>query len=165
MSIAVEIEALEQLTTNELATRYAELHGRVSRSRHRTYLIRKIAWRLQANAEGDLSERARRRAEVRVMAPKTMIVPVQEGRGGTIERHVSIERPRDPRLRRPARPSSGSTRDGRCAYWSSKTTASSLMASGTRPRPTTSITSRRSRWWGRCGGEVGVREVVSLMMH
>jgi hypothetical protein len=41
------------------------------------HLIRKIAWRMQANAEGGLSERARRRAEelandadVRVTPPK-----------------------------------------------------------------------------------------------
>ena len=32
------------------------------RSRHRAYLIRKIAWQLQALAEGGLTERARRRA-------------------------------------------------------------------------------------------------------
>ena len=32
------------------------------RTRNRAYLTRKIAWRLQAKAEGDLSERARRRA-------------------------------------------------------------------------------------------------------
>ena len=45
-------------------------------------MIRKIAWRLQANAEGDLSERARRRAaeladdaEVRVMAPRATVAP------------------------------------------------------------------------------------------
>ncbi|MCH7885000.1 MAG: DUF2924 domain-containing protein [Planctomycetes bacterium] len=30
---------------------------------HRQYLIRRIAWRLQANAEGGLSERAIRRAK------------------------------------------------------------------------------------------------------
>jgi hypothetical protein len=33
-----------------------------TRSRHREHLFRRIAWRLQALAEGDLSERARGRA-------------------------------------------------------------------------------------------------------
>ena len=47
------------------------------------HLIRKIAWRMQALAEGDLSERARRRAEelandadVRVMPPKSQRVKI-----------------------------------------------------------------------------------------
>ncbi|MBU6172355.1 MAG: DUF2924 domain-containing protein [Planctomycetes bacterium] len=50
------------------------------RSRNKRYLIRRIAWRLQANAEGDLSERARARAaelaldsEVRVTPPRETI--------------------------------------------------------------------------------------------
>jgi hypothetical protein len=34
-----------------------------TRSRHREHLFRCIAWRLQALAEGDLSERARTRAQ------------------------------------------------------------------------------------------------------
>lgn len=59
--IAAEIAALNQMTTGDLAKYYAELHGQPCRTRHRAYLIRKIAWRLQANTEGDLSERARRR--------------------------------------------------------------------------------------------------------
>lgn len=32
------------------------------RSKHRQHLIRRLAWRMQAVAEGDLSERAKRRA-------------------------------------------------------------------------------------------------------
>lgn len=45
--IAAEIEALHQMTTGELAERYETLHGQPSRTRHRAYLIRKIAWRIQ----------------------------------------------------------------------------------------------------------------------
>ena len=60
--IATEMAGLDGMTTGELAERYADLHGQPCRTRHRAYLIRKIAWRIQANAEGDLSERARRRA-------------------------------------------------------------------------------------------------------
>ena len=40
-AIASEIDALQKMTTNELLERYAELHGQPSRTRHRTYLIRK----------------------------------------------------------------------------------------------------------------------------
>ena len=72
-----ELAALEGMSTGQLCERYAQLFGEPVRTRHRAYLIRKIAWRLQAMAEGDLTERARRRAaeladdaEVRVMPPK-----------------------------------------------------------------------------------------------
>jgi len=91
--IAAEIAALDRMATGDLAERYAELHGQPCRTRHRAYLIRKVAWRIQANAEGDLSERARKRAaeladdaEVRVMAPKTMICPPQHGESATVTR-------------------------------------------------------------------------------
>jgi len=84
--ITKEIDALQQMTTSELAERYQQLHGQPVRTRHRAYLIRKVAWRIQANAEGDLSERARRRAaelandaDVRVMPPKTLIEPPDDG--------------------------------------------------------------------------------------
>ncbi len=46
------------MNTCELAERYAEMTGQPVRARHRAYLIRKIAWRLQADAVGNLSERA-----------------------------------------------------------------------------------------------------------
>ena len=48
---AAEIATLDQMSTGGLAERYAKLHGQPCRTRHRAYLIRKIAWRIQANAE------------------------------------------------------------------------------------------------------------------
>jgi hypothetical protein len=39
------------------------LFGEGTRAGNRQYLFRRIAWRLQALAEGDLTERARRRAQ------------------------------------------------------------------------------------------------------
>lgn len=76
-SLAEQIDALEELTTTELVNRYAELFGQSVRTRHRAYLLRKLAWRIQALAEGDLSARARQRAAeladdaaVRVMPPR-----------------------------------------------------------------------------------------------
>ncbi len=106
--LATEIDDLQSMTTGELAERYEELHGQPCRTRHRAYLIRKIAWRIQANAEGDLSERARKRAaeladdaEVRVMAPKTMICPPQPPDAPTVTRKVPDAHPSDPRLPSP----------------------------------------------------------------
>ena len=102
-----ELDALEHMTTAELVDKYKELHGHVCRTRHRRYLIRKVAWRIQANAMGGLSERARKRAEelandadVRVMAPKTVLGP-DEGPGHTVAATVRDEQRRDPRLPSP----------------------------------------------------------------
>ncbi len=104
-TIEREINALQRMTTSELVERYEELCKQPCRTRHRAYLIRKIAWRIQANAEGDLSERARRRAaeladdaDVRVMAPRTQIHPPEPDAPPTATRAVSTAEPRDPRL-------------------------------------------------------------------
>lgn len=79
MSIDIdrEMAALEGMSTGQLCQRFFQLFGQPVRTRHRAYLIRKIAWRLQVVAVGDLTERARRRAadlandaEMRVMPPK-----------------------------------------------------------------------------------------------
>lgn len=102
-----ELDALEHMTTAELVEKYKELHGHVCRTRHRRYLIRKVAWRIQANAMGGLSERARKRAEelandadVRVMAPRTVLGP-NEGPGHTVAATVRDGQRRDPRLPSP----------------------------------------------------------------
>src|SRR5262249_46091459 len=39
--------------------RYAELFGEPTRARNKAWLFKRLAWRLQALAEGDLSKRAR----------------------------------------------------------------------------------------------------------
>jgi hypothetical protein len=53
---------LEGMTVGKLARGYEEIVGEPTRSRHKQYLVRRILWRVQARAEGDLSERAKRRA-------------------------------------------------------------------------------------------------------
>lgn len=76
-NIATEVAKLEKMSVSQLAKCFEKLFGEQCRSRHKRYLIRRIAWRLQADAEGGLSERARLRAnelandaEVRVTAPR-----------------------------------------------------------------------------------------------
>ncbi|HEY7158944.1 MAG TPA: DUF2924 domain-containing protein [Gemmataceae bacterium] len=73
-----DIAALPRLTTSELRARYAEVFGDQPPTWNRVWMLRRIAWRLQALAEGGLSERARRRAEelandadLRLNPPKT----------------------------------------------------------------------------------------------
>src|SRR6267378_7419064 len=56
------IAGLERLPMAELRARYAELFGETTSVKNRTWLLRRVAWRLQCLAEGDLSERARQRA-------------------------------------------------------------------------------------------------------
>ncbi len=58
-----QIQELDRRTVGQLRRLYAELFGEASRSSNRRHLIKRIAWRIQAQAEGGLAERARRRAE------------------------------------------------------------------------------------------------------
>ncbi|HEV3436990.1 MAG TPA: DUF2924 domain-containing protein [Gemmata sp.] len=62
LNVVQEIAALQRMTTKQLRERYAEVFGETTTANNRTWLFRRIAWRLQALAEGDLSERARARA-------------------------------------------------------------------------------------------------------
>src|SRR3954468_11775309 len=61
-ALAIEIEGLRKLKTRALQARYRELFGEETRSSNQAHLFRRIAWRLQAQAEGGLSERAQKRA-------------------------------------------------------------------------------------------------------
>jgi hypothetical protein len=54
--------ALQRLGAGQLRQRYAELFGETTNANNKAWLLKRIAWRLQAIAEGDLSERARQRA-------------------------------------------------------------------------------------------------------
>ncbi len=62
VNIVTEVATLQRLSVGQLRQRFAELFGETTHASNRTWLIKRIAWRLQALAEGDLSERARRRA-------------------------------------------------------------------------------------------------------
>ena len=77
-TVQKEIEALRHMSVAQLKMKYAEVFGEETRSRHKHFLFRRIAWRIQALAEGGLSERVRRRAleiandaDLRTRAPKT----------------------------------------------------------------------------------------------
>jgi hypothetical protein len=61
-TLAREVAVLQRLTVKELRTRYAEVFGEETKANNKAWLVKRIAWRIQALAEGDLSERARRQA-------------------------------------------------------------------------------------------------------
>ena len=75
--VTSEIARLPDFTVNQLVERYAQVFGEECRSRNKQYLVRRIAWRLQANDEGGLSQAAIAQAkklagdaDVRVTAPR-----------------------------------------------------------------------------------------------
>lgn len=98
------IQSLERMSVGQLRDKYLEVFGEETRSYHKEFLRKRIAWRLQALAEGGLSERARRRAEelandadLRIRAPRD---PVISGSAETKARTATgrIPSSRDPRL-------------------------------------------------------------------
>jgi hypothetical protein len=58
-----QLTQLQRLTTAQLRSRYAAVFGEPTAAHNRIWLIKRIAWRLQEQAQGGLSERARRRAD------------------------------------------------------------------------------------------------------
>jgi hypothetical protein len=77
LNIAKEVAALQRMTAKQLRERYADVFGETTAANNRTWLVKRIAWRLQALSEGDLSERARTRAaelardaDIRVTPPR-----------------------------------------------------------------------------------------------
>lgn len=60
-TIAQQLAALPRLTVKELQLRYADLFGDVTVARNKAWLVKRIAWKVQA-ARGGLTDRARVRA-------------------------------------------------------------------------------------------------------
>ena len=95
LNVDKEVAAMERMTVDQLRAKYAEVFGEPTNGRHKQWLVKRIAWRMQANVEGDLSERARRRAaelandaDLRTTAPRlrkarpdaeirTLVVPIK----------------------------------------------------------------------------------------
>lgn len=80
-STAAQVARLTTMTVAQLRDHYLTTFGEPTASRHKTWLVRRIAWRLQANDEGGLSERALKRAAeladdtaFRVTAPRALAV-------------------------------------------------------------------------------------------
>jgi Protein of unknown function (DUF2924) len=79
-----QLARLSRLGVADLRSRYAELFGEPTRTGNKTWLLKRLAWRLQALAEGDLSERARQRAaelandaDLRLSPPRTLATPAK----------------------------------------------------------------------------------------
>lgn len=75
--LSIELAGLQKMSPAQLREKYQQVFGETSRSGNKTFLCKRIAWRLQSNAEGTLSERARQRAaelardaDIRTTLPK-----------------------------------------------------------------------------------------------
>jgi hypothetical protein len=84
LNVGKEVAALKRMTTKELRARYADTFGEATQANNKAWLVKRIAWRLQSQAEGDLSERARRRAaelandaDLRLSPPWEKADPIQ----------------------------------------------------------------------------------------
>jgi Protein of unknown function (DUF2924) len=85
-----EIDALRHQTVGQLRDKYLKVFTQESRSNNQKFLVRRVAWRMQANAEGGLSERARQRAiavavavaeeaDLRIRAPQSFLRELAQG--------------------------------------------------------------------------------------
>jgi len=80
LNVTQNINNLRSMTVKALREKYIEVFGEETRSCNKDFLWKRIAWRMQALAEGDISERATRRAEeladdadLRVRMPATVL--------------------------------------------------------------------------------------------
>ena len=78
IDVGKEVAALKRLAAGALRDKYAEVFGEATTTGNKTWLVRRIAWRLQALAEGDLSERAKARAGELARDADLRVIPPRE---------------------------------------------------------------------------------------
>lgn len=105
LNVGHEMTALRSMTVRELQQKYHEVFGEPTRMHHRQYLVKRILWRMQAIAAGDLSERARQRAleladdaNLRIYEPAK---PATAASAPELTRTVPVRFPSDGRLPMP----------------------------------------------------------------
>ena len=89
VNVGQELAQLKRMSMNELRAKYEGVCGEATVSRNKEWLIRRVAWRLQSLAEGDISNRTRQRAaelandaDLRTMPPKpakVQLAPISRG--------------------------------------------------------------------------------------
>jgi len=98
--IPERLAELDRMTVGELVTKYRELYGEPTRSRNKTYLKKRLAWRIQELAEGGLS-----RSATELIAKLGDALPerwsIRLGGARPAQPAPQAESTRDPRLPRP----------------------------------------------------------------
>lgn len=104
LNVDQELATLRQMTPAQLRQKYAEVYHEQSRSGHKAWLIKRIIWRMQAVAYGDLSDRARERAleiandaDLRTTAPPSPV----DSTDGLVAAGQTAPQANDVRLPRP----------------------------------------------------------------
>ena len=99
LNVGREVAALQRLGVAELRARYAGVFGEPTTSGNKPWLVKGIAWRLQANAEGGLSDQARQRAAELAAGADLRLTPPREREGtGSANSDHTLPAARDPRL-------------------------------------------------------------------
>ena len=62
-SIAAQVQALQQMGVPELREKWAEIFGEETHQRHRTYLWKRLAWKIQGDHYAGLTEEERAKVE------------------------------------------------------------------------------------------------------
>ena len=77
-NVHAEVAALRGMSPAQLRDKYLVVFDEATRTGNREFLYKRLAWRLQSQAEGTLSERARQRAselardaDIRMTMPRT----------------------------------------------------------------------------------------------
>ena len=137
-----QVEHLQSAPMRSVRQKYRELFGEEPRSKHKESLVRRIAWRMQAAAEGGLSERARQRAMAIARDADLRVLPLR-GNGG-----AAFINPRSDRRIPP--PGAVLERDYRGATISVQVLASGFEYQGRRYRSLSAIANQvtGTRWNG-----------------
>jgi hypothetical protein len=98
LNIGHEVAALRRLSVGQLRQRFAEVFGEATAVGNKPWLVKRIAWRLQALAEGDLSERARRRAAELANDADLRLNPPRDQTAAAPPPPAAAPAPLDPRL-------------------------------------------------------------------
>ena len=103
LNVAAEVARMKRMTSRQLAEKYVEVFGEQTRSKNKQWLVKRIIWRMQANAEGGLSDRAKQRAleiandaDLRTKAPAKRSKP--KAQPTTRKKVAKIETKHDSRL-------------------------------------------------------------------
>jgi hypothetical protein len=97
-AIAAQIQSLETMTIGQLVKKYESVIEEECRSRNKRYLIRRISWRLQANQEGGLSQRAIQRAEELAKNAQVRLTAPRDDKKEPQDTSLKITQKRDSRL-------------------------------------------------------------------
>jgi hypothetical protein len=93
MDVQQKLASLPHLRVNDLRSMYAEVFGEPTKANNRDWLAKRLAWRLQAQSLGGLSDRAKQRARELANEADLRTTPPP-----ALQETTTPDQPRDPRL-------------------------------------------------------------------